>query len=54
MNKEEILKKVVASSEELVNKYHKNYAAMLAAGWRGDIPTRDAHREVLNGMWPEI
>ena len=54
MDKEEILKKVIASSEELVNKYRKNYAAMLAAGWRGDIPTRDVHRKVIEEMWPQI
>ena len=27
---------------------------MMAASWRGDIPARDEHRKVLEGMGPEI
>lgn len=54
MKKEEILKKAVADSAVLIHRYRKEYAAMLAAGWRDDIPARDEHRKVLEGMWPEI
>ena len=54
MKKEEILKKVITSSEELVNKYRKEHAAMMAAVWRGDTHARDEHRGVLEGMRPEI
>ena len=54
MRKEEILKKAVASSKGLVERYRNEYAAMLAAGWRGDILERNEHRKVLEGMQPEI
>lgn len=54
MNKEEILKKVIASSEELVNKYRKTHAAMMAAVWRGCPSERDEHRKVLETMRPKI
>ena len=52
--KKEILKKVITSSSEIVEQYRKEYAAMLAAGWRGDIPAWNEHRKVLEGMRPEI
>lgn len=52
--KEEILKKVITSSEEIVNKYRKEHAAMMAAVWRGDTHARDEHLAVLEGMRPEI
>ena len=54
MNKEEIIKEATASCAVLVRKYREAYAAMLAAGWRGDIPTWDEHRKVIDNMWPEI
>lgn len=54
MKKEEILKKVIASSEELVNKYRRERAAMMAAVWRGDTHARDEHHKVLEGLDPEI
>ena len=50
MNKEEILKKVITSSSELVEQYRNEYAAMLAAGWRGDTRAWNEHRKVLDGL----
>ena len=50
MKKEEILKKVITSSSELVKNYRKEYAAMLAAGWRGDTRAWNEHRKVLDGL----
>lgn len=54
MKKEEILKKVVTSSKELVNKYRGEHAAMMAAVWAGDTPAVDEHRKVIENMRPEI
>lgn len=54
MRKEEILKKATSVSTVLVRKYRKEYAAMMAAAWRGDTPARDEHRKVLEGLDPEI
>ena len=54
MNKEEILKKVITSSEELVSKYRKEHAAMMAAVWAGDAPAVVEHRKVPENMSPEI
>ena len=50
----EILKKVITESSDLVIKFRKEHAAMMAACWRGDVPARDEHRKVLEGMRPEI
>ena len=50
MNKEEILKKVITSSSELVEQYRIEHAAMMAAAWRGDTHARDEHRKVLDGL----
>ena len=52
--KKEILKKALDESRGLVLKFNREYAAMMAAGWRGDIPARDEHRKVLEEMRPEI
>ena len=54
MKKEEIINKAINESAVLVYKYRNEHAAMMAACWRGDIPARDAHRKVLNGMMPEV
>lgn len=54
MNKKEILKKASSEASVLIRKYREEYASMLEAGWRGDIPARDEHRMVLEGMRPEI
>ena len=54
MNKEEILKKATEKTTVLVTKYRKEYAAMMAAAWRGDIPARDEHHKVLKSLDPEI
>lgn len=54
MKKEEILRKVTDDTSVLVNKYRKEHAAMMAAIWRGDIPARDEHYKVLEGMKPEV
>lgn len=52
--KEEIIKRVITSSDEIVKKYRKEYASMMEAVWRGDTNTRDEHLAVLEGMMPEI
>ena len=54
MNKEEIIKKASTEASVLINKYHKEHAAMMAAAWCGDTHTRDEHRKVLEGLDPEI
>ena len=52
--KKEIIAKIITGSKELVERYRREHAAMMAACWRGDTPVRDKHRKVLEGMGPEI
>ena len=54
MTKGEILKKASDEATELIVKFNREHAAMMAAGWRGDIPARDKHRKVLEEMRREI
>ena len=54
MDKKEILKKASDEAAVLIRKYRNEHAAMMAAAWRGDVPTRDAHRKVLDGLDHEV
>lgn len=54
MNKEEILKKVTEEASVVVDRFHKEHAAMMAAVWRGNTCEMEEHRKVLEEMRPEI
>lgn len=54
MNNNEIMSTIIAKSSDLVEKYRAVHAAMMAAVYRGDIPTRDECRRTLEGMRTEV